>query len=203
MKVLQLRGCYGFLLFLISVFSYIGNSNANDTVNKANTLISWKDLRDKWVVKQNYDYSCGASSLATIFTYYYNKPLTEKDILEKMGMSASLSSFYSLGKVVEQYDYQYKSIILDFTQLRKLTVPTLVHINYKRDNHFSVLRFIDNDFVYLADSSWGNRKLTHEQFRAIWEVDQDYENKGRIMLILPKTADGFNNINKHFLQKYK
>ncbi len=44
-------------------------------------LRSMKDLRDQDLVKQRFDYSCGAASLATILRYGFGDEVTERDIL--------------------------------------------------------------------------------------------------------------------------
>src|SRR5262245_22399750 len=44
-------------------------------------LQSFKDLRDQHVVKQAYDYSCGAAALATLLTYGLGDRVTEEDVL--------------------------------------------------------------------------------------------------------------------------
>ena len=42
---------------------------------------SWKELRQRNVVMQTYDYSCGAAALATILRYYWNDPVDERQIV--------------------------------------------------------------------------------------------------------------------------
>ena len=39
---------------------------------------SWRELKDKNVVKQNRDYSCGAASLCTLLKYYWGDNVTEQ-----------------------------------------------------------------------------------------------------------------------------
>src|SRR5579862_6421556 len=43
---------------------------------------SWRELKDKNVVKQNRDYSCGAASLCTLLKYYWGDNVTEQKILD-------------------------------------------------------------------------------------------------------------------------
>ena len=47
-------------------------------------LKSMKDLRDKDLVKQRLDYSCGAAALATILRYGFGDEVTERDILKEL-----------------------------------------------------------------------------------------------------------------------
>ena len=41
-----------------------------------------KELRDQYVVKQEFDYSCGAAALATLMRYYFGDHVTEYEILK-------------------------------------------------------------------------------------------------------------------------
>jgi predicted double-glycine peptidase len=41
-----------------------------------------KELRDKDVIKQRLDYSCGAAALATLLRYYFNEPISEAQVLK-------------------------------------------------------------------------------------------------------------------------
>src|ERR1700722_6356319 len=41
---------------------------------------SWTELKDKNVVKQVRDYSCGAASLCTLLRYYWGDNITEQKI---------------------------------------------------------------------------------------------------------------------------
>lgn len=54
---------------------------------------SWKTLRDKLVLKQDMDFSCGAASLATILRECYGVPVTERDLLLALDNGAMRSSF--------------------------------------------------------------------------------------------------------------
>ena len=47
-------------------------------------LKSMKDLRDQGLVKQRFDYSCGAAALATILRYGFGDEVTERDILKEL-----------------------------------------------------------------------------------------------------------------------
>jgi hypothetical protein len=41
-------------------------------------------FKDRNIVKQSYDFSCGAASAATIFAYYLGEPVSEKKVIETM-----------------------------------------------------------------------------------------------------------------------
>ena len=47
-------------------------------------LKSMKDLRDRKLVRQRFDYSCGAAALATILRHGFGEAVTERDILKDL-----------------------------------------------------------------------------------------------------------------------
>jgi hypothetical protein len=47
-------------------------------------LKSLKDLRDENLVKQRFDYSCGAAALATILRYGFGDEVAEREILKEL-----------------------------------------------------------------------------------------------------------------------
>lgn len=162
------------------------------------TLQSWKEKKDIGVVKQDLDYSCGASSLATILTYFYQKPTSESQILDDMALSDVMASFSDLAKVSQKYGFTAKGITTNYDTLSKLTIPAIVYLNHKRSDHFSVVRAIDNDKVYLADSSWGNRVLSRKQFEKMWHTNNNPKLQGRVLLILPNDDQQKRSVNSYY-----
>lgn len=162
---------------------FILNSQTIDTANL--NVKSYKDKKDAGVVKQDLDYSCGASSLATILTYFYQKPTSESQILDDMALSDVMASFSDLATVSQKYGFTAKGVTTNYDTLSKLKIPAIVYLNHKRSDHFSVVRTIDNDRIYLADSSWGNRILSKKQFEQMWHTNNDPNLQGKVLLILP------------------
>jgi uncharacterized protein len=146
---------------------------------------SWKTLRNHQVIKQNFDYSCGAAALATLLNGYYYQELTEEIILKDMSKEDGMANFEDMAKVVGLYGFKAGGLALNYEQLVKLTVPVVVYLRYRGDDHFSVLRGVSASHVQLADPSWGNRLLSKKQFLNMWET-REAPMKGKILLILPK-----------------
>lgn len=161
-----------------------------DFVNVQPTLSSWKAMRDFSIFKQELDYSCGAASLATIFNEFYGMSVTEEDVLAHMG-ATDRSSFQQLAEVAPSYGVRAGGIMLSFDDLKLLQVPAIAYVQYRGDDHFTVIRGIRRDgVVHLADPSWGNRQLTAHQFRRLWEMrDTDGTMRGRILIVLPQDVD--------------
>lgn len=159
-------------------------------MNGQPTVNSWKALRDFRIVKQELDYSCGAASLATILNEFYGLSVTEQDVLTRMG-ATDRSSFQQLADVAPSYGVKAGGLMLSFEDLKQLQVPAIAYVQYRGDDHFTVLRGIRRDgVVHLADPSWGNRQFTAHQFRRMWEApDTDGVMRGRILLLVPETVE--------------
>jgi predicted double-glycine peptidase len=71
------------LLLLNSLNIYAESFNRDNHLLMSQILVkSWKSIRDSRVVKQDLDYSCGAASIATLLSEYYQRPTSEKEILD-------------------------------------------------------------------------------------------------------------------------
>ncbi|ELA09634.1 putative peptidase [Moraxella macacae 0408225] len=171
-----------------TIASYASPFSLNPKISPKNiTTQSWLEQNNGQVIKQDLDYSCGASSLATVLTYFYQKPMSERQILEDMALVDVMSSFSDLANVSQKYGFIAKGFTTNYETLSKLKIPAIVYLNHNRSDHFSVIRAIDEHNVYLADSSWGNRVLSKKQFEKIWNTTDNPNYKGRVLLILPST----------------
>ena len=137
---------------------------------------SVKQMRLRNMVPQTRDYSCGAASLATVLRYYYGLETTELETvigMFKHGNQADIKkvgfSLYDMKRYANALKYAadgYK--IPKVEDLKKLTIPVIVLIDTANYKHFVVVRRVDDKFVYIADPSWGNRKIPHDEFGKIW-----------------------------------
>ena len=156
---------------------------------------SMKDLRDQNVVKQRFDFSCGAAALATLMRYGFGQPVSERQILdglfdlpteaEKAVRRRTGFSLLDLQRVAQVRGYNAEGFRLDRTQLPMLGGPVIVYIEPRGYKHFAVLRGLRGDRVYLADPSRGNIRLPLSTFLDSWLQD---DGKGIIFVVEPKTG---------------
>lgn len=193
---------FGMLTILIST-STLAAPVLFETTTKSITdipITTWKEMRDAQVVKQDLDYSCGASSLSTILTHFYQQPVTEEQILTDMNLTSMMASFQDLAVVSQKYGFTAKGIATNYDTLKKLKIPAIVYLNHKRSDHFSVIKSINDTHIVLADSGWGNRTLTRSQFEAMWHTRSNDNLKGSLLLILPTTTDQKSNTSLAFME---
>jgi predicted double-glycine peptidase len=151
---------------------------------------SWKTLRDERVVKQALDNSCGAASLATLLNGFYGQNLTEKDLLQAMNLGNSQASFEQMARALPQLGFRAQGYAANWEQLLRLKIPVILYVKHRKDDHFTVLRGISEDTVWLADPSVGNSTYSREQFLAMWETRADSADglAGKFLAVLPAQA---------------
>lgn len=149
---------------------------------------SWKRLRDEGVVKQDLDYSCGAASLATLLNGYYGLNVTEEALLKAMDQGDGRASFEDMARALSGYGFKARGFAASWEQLARLRMPVIVYVKHRKDDHFSVLRGIDGETVWLADPSLGNRTYSREQFLEMWRTRADKADAmlaGKFLAVLP------------------
>lgn len=161
------------------------------SVNGMIRVDSWKTLRDQQIVKQDLDYSCGSAALATLLNAYYGQSLTEATLLRAMDKGDGRASFDDMARVLPQFGFKAQGFAATWQQLKKLRKPVIVYIRQRHENHFSVLRGISDETVWLADPAYGNRSYSRQQFLSMWTTrgdKPDAELVGKFLAISPGTA---------------
>lgn len=158
-------------------------------------LKSFKDMRDGNMVRQAFDYSCGAAALATLLTYGLQDPMNEQEVLfqafqnlsqdeEKLRKKEGLS-LLDLQKIAQGRGHKALGFRLKPDALAKLPGPVIVFIKPRGYDHFAVLKGIRGDRAYLADPSLGNMRIPMYKFLHMWLDD-----KGKGIIFVVERADG-------------
>jgi predicted double-glycine peptidase len=155
---------------------------------------SLKELRDRYVVKQALDYSCGAAALATLLIYYYGDMTSEAEILnmlkeqltpEELAIKTERGfSLLDLKKVAQKRGYRAAGFKLTPEQLTRLVAPVIIFVEPLGYKHFAVLRGVRNGMVHLADPARGNLRMRIDQF-----AGHGNEWQGGIIFVLGKTGE--------------
>lgn len=131
-------------------------------------ISSFKERRDQNLVRQEHEYSCGASALATLINRLdETRNVTEKKVMRTILADASgeevreatLNGFsvLELKKAAESMGYTAVALNLkDKNEIQKVRGPLIVLLNDEEVFHFTVLSGLQNDKVFLADPKSGN-----------------------------------------------
>jgi predicted double-glycine peptidase len=179
----------------ITQAAWAANFSIGSGIRVEPAMRTMKDLRDYGLVKQRFDYSCGAAALATILRYGFGEKVTEREILvqlfdllsdeQKKTSRKEGFSLLDLQRVAQARGYKAQGFRLEPKYLARLGGPVIVFIEPRGYKHFAVLRGIRADRIYLADPSRGNIRMPVHRFLASWIQDGG---KGIIFVIEPKTG---------------
>ncbi|MCX2683898.1 cysteine peptidase family C39 domain-containing protein [Campylobacter sp. MIT 21-1685] len=149
---------------------------------------SYQELKNQRVVRQNYEESCGAASLATMINLIDKQSFNEFDILKTMSekeLYTDMVSFADLEEAVKKLGFQGNSYLINKEILNKLpNIPLLVKIeDDPRFPHFVVIINHKGNYIQIFDPSYGEYISSKRVFYNIW----DKNNKGGYALaIVPK-----------------
>ncbi len=145
---------------------------------QASTRQTLMGLRFKEVIRQDSDYSCGAATMATMMSYYFDDETSELEVLDALISGLDVEeqrnreyagfSLLDMKMAAEQMGYRSAGYRLTLDQLRKLSAPVIVHVTPLGYKHFAVLRTIVGDRVFLADPSRGNLRMSVSRFLDEW-----------------------------------
>jgi hypothetical protein len=167
-------------LGLLCAWSETSAASSLDTGTAGRVVVplsSWRELRDAGVVRQGFDYSCGAAALATLLSGS-GEPVSEREIL--LAVFAGLSddavartmeaglSLLDLQRVAQRRGHAAEGYRVPASTLTQITRPVLVLIEPYGYSHFAVLRGVRGDRVYLADPARGNVRMSAARFLRIW-----------------------------------
>lgn len=183
---------YGIFLILISSLAFAAAPfpEHRAILTEQPAVKSWKAMRDAGIVKQHYDFSCGAASIATLLNRQYGLTYSEKEILELLSKEAQETweaSFADMQKIMPSLGFRAEGYAVSFEQLQQLRAPVIVYLRYRNNDHFSVLYGIDGETVLLADPSLGHVSLSRTQFLDAWKT-RDSHLSGKILAIVPDKA---------------
>lgn len=218
---MKMRKVAGSSVVALTAVSLVGCSALlQDSNDRAEARKSWpalhtlKEIRDKNVVKQALDYSCGAAALATLLVYYYAEATSEGEILQLLQSTLTPEeqaekaqrgfSLLDLKKVAQKKGYRAAGFKLTPEQLTRLVAPVIAFVEPQGYKHFAVIRGVQNGMVYLADPARGNLRKRIDQFvleewqqGIVFVLGKPGEEKLRIHPLSP--SEPFSDVQPQFI----
>lgn len=138
-------------------------------------VTSWRDWPFQTVKRQGLDYSCGSAAVATLLTYAYDKPVTEKEVFLAMfggGNQEKIKregfSMLDMMQFISGKGYKVNGYRLQFAQVADNAIPFIALVNSKGYNHFVVVKSVRGNHVLVGDSNQGNVIYSRPQFEKMW-----------------------------------
>ena len=143
----------------------------------ASGTLSLKEIREEGVIRQQWDTSCGAAALATVFTYTFNDPITEREVASGLLRQTEplkvrhRGGFSMLDMKRYAAERGYRGIgfrDMAFEDIRYMDAP-IVPVSFNGYNHYVVYKGLTPEGeVRIGDPAFGNRTLSREKFEDAW-----------------------------------
>jgi len=153
------------------------DSLGRQTMESIAGLTSLDAIKNKGVVRQHYDYSCGSAALTTLLVYFLGLEVDEQRVMNGLltyGQKEKIIarrgfSLADMKRFVSAIGYKSGGFKAEFSDLEELTQPAILRIVHGDFTHFVVLRDIVAERVFIADPAFGNLTLTKEAFLNVWD----------------------------------
>jgi uncharacterized protein len=139
------------------------------------SVMSWRDIPFRTVVRQQYDYSCGSAAVATLLRFHYGVSVGEAEVFQSMfdrGDQARIRqvgfSMLDMRAYLETRGYSADGLRLSLDRLASLNLPAIALISHDNYRHFVVVKGVSADRVLVGDPTFGLQTYTREEFEAVW-----------------------------------
>jgi predicted double-glycine peptidase len=144
---------------------------------------------DKNIIKQTHDFSCGSAALCTLLNYYLGENFTESQVIHGLMENSDKNkiaqrrafSLLDMKKFVNLLGYNGAGYKAELQDLIELESPCIIPIEFLGYRHFTVLKGVYDNHIFLADPYRGNTSYTLSTFKKMW-----YENV--IFIVHPEGA---------------
>lgn len=147
------------------------------------------------VVRQEHDFSCGSAALATLLTYHYGRPISEKEVFTAMFEAGDQQAIQQRGfsmadmqRYLTVLGYRSDGYQVPLAKLVEAGVPAITLINTRGYNHFVVIKGIKDGDVLVGDPAIGLRSVPQAEFEAM--------SQGIIFVIRDDPDTGRKNFNR-------
>ncbi|MGH9957683.1 MAG: C39 family peptidase [Pyrinomonadaceae bacterium] len=127
------------------------------------------------VIRQQYDFSCGAAAVATLLTYHYDLPTREDDVLQAMVKTGNQRQIQAVGfsmldmkRYLDNRGFRSDGFRVKLDKLAAIGVPGITMIDINGYKHFVVVKGVDDKRVLIADPALGTRVLPRASFEKMW-----------------------------------
>ena len=152
------------------------------------SVMSWRDIPFRTVVRQQYDYSCGSAAVATLLRFHYDMHVTEAEIFQSMFARGDQPRIQEVGfsmldmrTYLEQRGFAADGLRLSLDRLATLNVPAIALITPSNYRHFVVVKGVTDTHVLVGDPTFGLQTYTRADFERVWNG---------VVLAIRQTPDG-------------
>ena len=138
-------------------------------------ISSITELRFKTIYKQQYDFSCGSATLASLLSFHYDDVVDELMVFKDMYSNGDQPkiqqngfSLLDMKHYLSRRGYNSNGFKISLNQLAKAEIPAITIINNKGYMHFVIIKGIDENEVLIGDPAVGIKVYSRSEFENVW-----------------------------------
>jgi predicted double-glycine peptidase len=138
-------------------------------------VMSWWEIPFRTIRRQQYDFSCGSATVATLLSFHYQRPMSEREAFVAMWRVGDREAIRKVGfslldmkTYLESLGYSTVGVRLTGAQLARLRRPIIALIDLNGFKHFVVVKGVRNNRVLLGDPMLGLTEYARADFEKIW-----------------------------------
>lgn len=138
-------------------------------------ISSIKEQRFKTIYKQQYDFSCGSATLASLLSFHYDIVVDELEVFQDMyshGNQAKIQkhgfSLLDMKLYLSRQGYRSNGFKISLQQLAQAEIPAITIINNNGYMHFVIIKASDENEVLVGDPAIGIKVYSRAEFDKMW-----------------------------------
>lgn len=166
--------------------TFAGTVDFNTNVIGGNYSISVSSMaeqRFKSIYKQQFDFSCGSATLASLLSFHYDDVVSEYTVFKEMfdhGDQEQIKrkgfSLLDMKNYLARRGYNSNGFKINLKQLAKAQVPAITIINNNGYMHFVIIKGSNEREVLVGDPAVGIKVVVLDEFKKMWG--------GRILFVI-------------------
>ncbi|KGM56767.1 hypothetical protein N799_02445 [Lysobacter arseniciresistens ZS79] len=151
------------------------NTGHLGTVPVSKQVRTFRDLRFRELMQQQYDFSCGSAALGSLLQYGYGIETDEQEMIRKMMVGVDPQqvvqngfSMLDMKRYVETLGLRAHGFKIEPDALYRLQMPVIALLDLKGYKHFVVVKGAEAGRVFVADPALGHRVMNEGDFIEGW-----------------------------------
>lgn len=128
------------------------------------------------VVRQQYDFSCGSASVATLLTFHYQRETSEAEVFESMIRAGDAEqiqrhgfSMLDMKRYLDAQGLNSDGFRISLDDFIRIGVPAITMVNTAGYKHFVVVKGVDADNILVGDPAAGTQVVPKDHFESLWD----------------------------------
>ena len=151
------------------------NAGQLGTAPVSKQVRTFRDLRFRELMPQQYDFSCGSAALGSVLQYGYGIETDEQEMIRRMMVGVDPRqvvqngfSMLDMKRYVETLGLRAHGFKIEPDALYRLQMPVIALLDLKGYKHFVVVKGADAGRVFVADPALGHRVMNERDFVEGW-----------------------------------